>query len=90
MTDTKQMKKDLQIMAKRLRTKKSTWCQCCMSKKQIEKNTCTLNFYKKKTDDEMKDIVLSDDVSEFRRKYMEVKTSIETNSLNQTIMRFSW
>lgn len=90
MVDTKQMKKDLQKLAKTLRENKATWCQCCMSERQIAKNTCTLNFYKKKTDAEMQDIVLSDLIHGFRVKYGEVMTRVETNSLNQTMIRFSW
>lgn len=90
MTDTKQMKKDLQKLAKALRENKSTWCQCCMSEKQLAKKTCTLNFQKKKTDAEMHEIVLSDLIHNFRVKYGEIVTTIETNSLNQTMIRFSW
>lgn len=90
MPELKQMKKDLQGLAKSLRGNKATWCQCCMSEKQMAKNTCTLNFYKKKTDDEIKEIIMSDAINAFRVKYYYVKTLIETNSLNQTIIRFSW
>lgn len=90
MTDTKQMKKDLQKLAKTLRENGETWCQCCMSEKQIAKNTCTLNFHKKKEDAEVQEIILSDPVHNFRTKYGEIATSIETNSFNQTMIRFSW
>lgn len=90
MIDTKQMKKDLQRMSKVLRENKTTWCQCCMSEKQMAKKTCTLNFYKKKTDAEMREIILSDPVHNFRVKYGEIIASVETNSFNQTMIRFSW
>lgn len=88
--NTQQMKKDLQKLAKTLRSRKETWCQCCMSEKQIAKQTCTLNFYEKKSEDEMNKIILSDAVHEFRVKYGHILTSVETNALNQTLIRFSW
>lgn len=90
MIDVKQMKKDLQRVSKILRKQSSTWCQCCMSAKQVINNSCTLNFYKKKTDEEMKDIILSDPIDDFRRKYAELTATIETNSRNQSMIRFSW
>ena len=90
MIDTKQMKKDLQKLAKSLRENKGSWCQCCMSEKQAAKKTCTLNFYKKKSDAEMQEIILSDLVHGFRVKYNYITATVETNSLDQTMIRFSW
>lgn len=90
MIDTKQMKKDLQKLAKALRGDQKIYCQCCMSEKQIAKKTCTLNFYKQISTADMHEIILCDLIHEFRTKYGEIKTSIETNSLNQTMIRFSW
>lgn len=88
--NTKEMKKDLQKVAKTLRGNKDTWCQCCMTVKQIANKTCTLNFYGKKSDEKMREIVMSDAVHTFRTKYRWIATSVETNSLNQTMIRFSW
>lgn len=90
MINTTQMKKDLQKLSKALRGDQKIYCQCCMSEKQIAKRTCTLNFHTKKSDAEVHEIILSDLVHAFRTKYSEVVTSIETNSLNQTMIRFSW
>lgn len=90
MLNIAQMKKDLQKLSKALRGDRKTYCQSCMSEKQIAKKTCTLNFHKKISDAEMQEIILCDLIHDFRTKYGELTTRIETNSLNQTMIRFSW
>lgn len=89
MIDTKQMKRDLQKLAKELRNIQGAWCQCCMSEKQIANKTCTLNFQKKKDGNEMYDIIHLPAFVKFTDKY-DLPLIIETNSLNQTMIRIKW
>lgn len=90
MINIAQMKKDLQKLSKALRGDRKIYCQCCMSEKQIAKRTCTLNFYKYISNEDMHEIILCDLIHDFRTKYGELTASVETNSLNQTMIRFSW
>ncbi len=90
MIDTKQMKKDLQKLAKVLRGNKETWCQCSMTEKQIANKTCTLNFQEEKNGNEVYDIIHLPEFAAFTDKYGEPLVIVERNSRNQTMIRFSW